>query len=102
MPKFSIDYSKTHIYKIICKYLNMKDCYVRHTTNFLKRKQHHKNLCHNPNNRLYKCYKYELIRENGGWDNRDMVLINTEACENGIGAVKREREYIETLNATLR
>ena len=33
--------------------------------------------------------------------NFDMILINTEACENRLMALKREREYIEELNATL-
>ena len=30
-----------------------------------------------------------------------MVLINTERCENALEARRREREYIEQLNATL-
>ena len=101
MPKCAMDYSNTHFYKIICKDVNIKDCYVGHTTNFMKRKHHHKNLCHNPNNRLYNCYKYELIRENGGWDNWKMVLIKTEHCENVMEAERKETEYIQQLNATL-
>ena len=96
-----MDYSKTHFYKIVCKDLNIRDCYVGHTTNLTKRKHHHKNLCQNPNNRLYNCFKYQFIRENGGWQNWEMVLIMTENCENIFDAVKKEREYIEQLNATL-
>ena len=49
MPKVAMDYSKTHFYKIVCKDLSIKDCYVGHTTNLMKRKHHHKNLCINPN-----------------------------------------------------
>ena len=37
MPKLPIDYSKTIIYKIICCDLNIKDCYVGHTTDFTRR-----------------------------------------------------------------
>ena len=38
MPKENIDYSKTIIYKIVCKDINIKDCYVGSTTNFTNRK----------------------------------------------------------------
>ena len=45
MPKTEIDYSKSVIYKIVCDDLNVKDCYVGSTTNFIKRKRHHKEAC---------------------------------------------------------
>ena len=32
MPSKPMDYSKTRFYKIVCKDLNIKDCYVGHTT----------------------------------------------------------------------
>jgi len=38
MPKKEIDYSNTIIYKIVCRDLNIKECYVGHTTNFTKQK----------------------------------------------------------------
>ena len=38
MPLQEIDYSKTHFYKIVCKELSVKDCYIGHTTNFNRRK----------------------------------------------------------------
>ena len=38
MPKDIINYSSTIIYKIVCKDLNVKDIYIGHTTNFIKRK----------------------------------------------------------------
>ena len=101
MPKVAMDYSKTHFYKIVCKDLSIKDCYVGHTTNLMKRKHHHKNLCINPNNKQYNSFKYQFIRDNGGWDNWEIVLIKTENCENSFEAVRKEREYMEELQATL-
>lgn len=101
MPKVATDDSHTHFYKLVCQDLSIKDCYVGHTTNFHKRKHHRKNLCINPKNRLYHSFKYQFILENGGWDNWEMVLINTEPCENSIEAVKREREYLELLEPSL-
>ena len=32
MPRKEIDYTKTNFYKIVCKDLSVKDCYVGHTT----------------------------------------------------------------------
>ena len=37
-----MDYSNTYFYKIVCKDLNVTDCYVGHTLNFTKRKCTHK------------------------------------------------------------
>ena len=53
MPKTIINYSKTIIYRIVCRDLTIKDCYIGHTTNFIKRKQAHKSNCNNIN---YKAY----------------------------------------------
>ena len=66
MPKVKMDYSNTIIYKIFCKDTSIKEAYIGHTTNFVKRKSQHKAICKKafPNNKLY-CY----IRQYGGWDN---------------------------------
>ena len=45
MPKTILDYGKTIIYKIVCKELTIKDCYVGHTTDMTKRKHAHKFAC---------------------------------------------------------
>ena len=43
MPKKVMDYSNTHFYKIVCKDLILKDCYVEHTLDFMTRKSTQKN-----------------------------------------------------------
>jgi hypothetical protein len=101
MPKTIIDYSKTIIYRIVCRDLTIKDCYIGHTTNFIKRKQAHKSTCNNDNNKSYNCCVYKFIRDNGNWDNWDMILINTFNCNDKNDACKIEREHIELYNATL-
>ena len=106
MPLKQVDYSKTHFYKIVCNDLTIKDCYVGHTTNFKNRKNAHKTSHYNSNGKTYNGknnnrYVYNFIADHGGWDNWDMILINTEYCENALDAKKKEREYIELLNATL-
>jgi len=46
-----VNYEKSTIYKIVCKDVNIKDCYVGSTTNFNRRKQEHKYNCNNVNSK---------------------------------------------------
>ena len=95
------DYSKGIIYKICCKDPNIKDIYIGSTCNFAQRKYKHKQCSINSNNRLYNNYKYVFIRENGGWDNWDMIMIKEYPCENKRQLATEERKYIEKYNANL-
>ena len=54
MPKNAINYSNTIIYKLVCKNINIEDCYVGHTTNFSKRKYQHYQRCVKINSK--KCF----------------------------------------------
>jgi len=98
MPKVNVDYSNTIIYKLVCKDKNIKDVYVGHTTNFIQRKYAHKINCATEKNKLKV---YEFIRNNGGWENWEMVEICTINCENKMDALRWEHEYYFLLNATL-
>ena len=93
MPK---DYNNTIIYKIVCKDLNIKDTYVGSTTDFIQRKYKHKN---NSTKHHYKVYQF--IRDNGGWDNFEMIEIEKFLCNDGNEARARERYWYEQLNTTL-
>ena len=102
MPKTPIDYSKSIIYKICCKDLEIKDIYIGSTTNFRKRKNCHKSSCNNNNLPEYKYNVYKFIRDNGNWENWDMVMIEEyKDCESKLQLRKKERYYIETLKCTL-
>ena len=96
MPRVSINYSKTVIYKIVCNDLEIKEIYVGHTTDFIRRKKHHKFRCKEEN---YKIY--ETIRNNGGWDNWCMIEIEKYPCNDSNEATARERHWYETLQANL-
>lgn len=102
MPKVPIDYSNTIIYKLVhIDDLNDENIYVGHTTNMIKRKNKHKSSCGNPNDKEHNEYKYQFIRENGGWDQWEMILIEKYPCDNGDQARARERYWKRELNATL-
>ena len=101
MPKQPIDYSKTIIYKICCKDINISDIYIGHTTDYIRRKAQHKFSCNNPTDKSYNFYVYQYIRNNGGWENWDIVEIEKYNCNDKLEASKRERHWVEELKATL-
>lgn len=93
---------KTTMYKIVCKNSFVIEIYVGATINFNQRKAQHKSSCNNlTGSRQYELKVYRFIRENGGWDNWDMIEIEKYAAIDGLDARKRERYWIETLQATL-
>ena len=96
MPKKSVDYTNTIIYKIVCKDLTIKDLYIGHTTQFTKRKSGHKA------DLKIKKHKLQItILENGGWDNWDMIEVEKYSCVDSNEARARERYWYELLNASL-
>ena len=101
MPKHEIDYSNTIIYKITCNDTIVSDLYVGHTTNFVQRKHAHKQGCINEKSPNHKCKLYEVIRNNGGWVNWKMEIINFFNFKTHYEARKKEQEYFLSLNATL-
>ena len=96
MPKDSIDYSNTIIYKIICKDPKIRHTHIGHTTNFVKRKYQHKLSCNNGK----QSQLYDTIRHNGGWDNWEMIEIANYNCRNVSEARMKEKEHHELLNAS--
>lgn len=97
----NIDYSNTIIYKICCKDPSITDLYVGHTTNFFTRKQSHRNCCNNQKNYSYNSKLYTCIRENGGWENWDIIEIAKHNLNNFEEARMKEQEYYEKLQANL-
>ena len=79
---------------------NTKDCYVGSTKNFARRKSQHKHSCNNPNRKEYNYKVYNYIRENGGYDNWCIEVIEKKDMS------KRDRHIREGMliilhNATL-
>lgn len=101
MSQKKVDYSKSLIYKIVCNDTNIKNVYIGSTTSFRDRKSSHKSRCNNETNKCYNFYVYKFIRENGGWDNFDMILIDYVPCETKLELHKIERKYIEKYDLVL-
>jgi len=96
-----MDYSKTIIYKIVCNDLNITECYVGHTTNFIQRKNRHKSNCNCETNDSYNFKIYKFIRDNGNWNNWTMIEIEKYPCNDINEATARERYWYEQLNSKL-
>ena len=91
MPRTPIDYSKTIIYKLVHNedYDNV-NIYIGSTTDFVKRKNQHKDSCNKEKRKDYNDKKYQYIRNNGGWNEWNMVEVEKYNCNDG--NEKRARE----------
>jgi len=97
MPKIAIDYSKTIIYQIRCLDKNITDIYIGHTTDFTQRQSKHKSKC----NTGVDMIIYNTIRNNGGWNNWIMEILETCNCKDVNEAKIKEREWYEKLQPKL-
>lgn len=98
-----VNYNNSIIYKLCCKDINVKDIYVGSTTNFNRRKQKHKQMVEYgfKKDGEYNTKVYNFIRDNGDWDNWQMIQIEQYSATNKRDLEKRERYWLEKLKATL-
>lgn len=95
------NYTKTQIYKIVSKDSNITNFYIGSTTNWTKRKQSHKYRCNVVNNKKYNYQIYQIMRDNGGFDNFNMILVEDYPCENKREAEKREQYWKDIMKPDL-
>lgn len=95
MPSKAVDYSKTLIYKIQHKQIN-ELLYVGHTTDFTSRKAKHKKVLKNHS----PLQLYRMIENNGGWEEFNMVVVESYPCENKQEACLREDVVMRRLHQT--
>jgi hypothetical protein len=96
MPIKPIDYSKSVIYKIQAIH-DDNLLYIGSTTDFTRRKSEHKKRCKKSKQKVYV-----MIRENGGWNCFNMIVVKEFPCENKRQLEQEEdcvmREMKSTLN----
>ena len=96
-----VKYNESTIYKLCCKDTNVTEEYIGSTTNFGRRKAHHKSRCNNENKETYNIKVYVCIRENGNFENWDMVEVEKYKALDKQDLHKRERYWVETLKSSL-
>ena len=75
--------------------------YVGSSCSHTKRKSAHKSNCNNEKSDKYNLPVYRYIRDNGGWDNWEFVLLEKFPCKDKQELVIRERYWFELLGAKL-
>jgi hypothetical protein len=96
------NYANGLIYKLVHKedYDNV-NIYIGSTTNFRGRKGSHKCHCTNINDNCYNQEKYQIIRDNGGWDCWEMIQIEAFPCTTKRELETQERYWIELMKSKL-
>jgi|DEB0MinimDraft_10_1074344.scaffolds.fasta_scaffold18310_3 hypothetical protein len=100
MPRKSIDYNKTVIYKIQHAD-NPELLYVGSTTDFIERKSSHRRACNYDYSKYYNTKLYTMIRDNGGWGAFEMEIIKEFPCENKRQAEAEEERVIRQMKANM-
>jgi len=96
------EYIEISMYMICPKNKNLGFCYIGQTQNFADRRRHHiKNTTNETDDKHYHLKQYETIRNNGGWDEWEMVEIEKFKCKTKLEARIREQELIKQYNANL-
>jgi hypothetical protein len=90
------------MYKIVPKNNNLQYCYIGHTSNFnIRKNTHYRNTINQNDKKHYHLKHYQTIRENGGWEQWEMVPIETYQCKTKLEARIREQELIDEYGANL-
>ena len=90
-------------YKITCLDRSIHLCYIGTTTNFEKRRKTHKQKCscNNKDGKEYNYKIYKTIRENGGWNNFQMIQIGNTKLLTLKEAQQIEKKYIHKLEGNM-
>jgi hypothetical protein len=98
MPK---NYNQSRIYKISCNLPTINEIYIGSTADYESRCTKHWSDCSNINSPNYKNIVYNYIRNNGGFGNFTIDVIEHYPCANKTEMRIREQYYINTLKPTL-
>lgn len=72
--------SEYTFYIIVCNDPRVTDCYVGSSKCFYMRKYRHKHNCLNPKSEKHHLKLYKTIRNNGGWNNWKIYVIDKMVC----------------------
>lgn len=94
-----------YFYMIYCENFfeedGCKSIYIGHTEDIRKRMNNHRYFCNFSHMGEYHTLKYKVIRNNGGWDNWNIIKIHSQECENRKEAEKVEDKFILMFDSDL-
>lgn len=90
-----------YVYKLCCKDVNITDFYIGSSKNVNSRTQVHKSHCNNPNDKKHNYCVYKCIRNNGGFENWHIVILETINFDENYKLRNLEAKYINELKPTL-
>ena len=89
-----VNYNQCYVYKLSSKNENIPQCYIGSTTNLKKRLYNHRNSNNNENNKNYNMGLYKFIRDNGGFDEFKIEILEELSCNNKQELHTIEKNYI--------
>lgn len=92
-------YDKFVIY--IIKHIYSDNFYIGSTDNFSSRKSKHKKTTYNRVKKSYHRKLYKFIRENKGWDNFTIEILEHYPCDTLKEGRCIEFDYIDQMKPTL-
>jgi len=95
------NYNQARIYKITCNLPTINEIYIGSTADYEQRCINHWSACHNVNHPNYRFKVYNYIRNNGGFGNFTIDVIEHYPCANKTEMRIREQHYINALKPTL-
>ena len=102
MTDVDIMYENGVIYMMKHKTDDKKEYYIGSSYDFKQRCWAHKSYCNNENDKRYNYKLYKYIRENGGWDAWEIILLYDYPCKNRnelhLEEQRAVKEYKSTLN----
>lgn len=101
MEDVDIRYENGCIYMIKHKTDDTKEFYIGSSYEFKKRCRAHKTSCNNQNSKKYNFKVYKYIRENGGLDCWNMILLYDYPCKNRNELELEEKRAVKEYKSTL-
>jgi seryl-tRNA synthetase len=88
----TINYSKSVIYKI--EHIDSPELlYVGSTTDFIRRKSQHKHHCNNNISKEFNKKLYQMIRQNGGFNDFKIMIIKEFPCNSKTELLIEEEKH---------
>ena len=95
------NYNESRIYKIWCNLQGINEIYIGSSASFINRTKLHKSDCNNINSPRYDLKLYNYIRNNGGFDNFTVEVLEKYPCKNRTELNIREEWWKNQLQPTL-